>query len=66
MIVLGVAVYTALFWTGPFASAAAVFWSNWSVGWRVVWVLLVPVFIALIFAAVFMFSFESSARLVEY
>ena len=46
---LGLPVYTILFWMGPFAGAAAVFWSGWSAVWRTVWVVLVPVFIAITF-----------------
>lgn len=42
MLLLGLPFYAVLFWTGPFASAAAVFWSSWSVGWRIIWLLLVP------------------------
>ena len=58
MFVLGVPLYTALFWTGPFTSVAAVFWSSWTAGWRVTWVLLVPVFIAVIFLALRLFGSE--------
>lgn len=46
MLLLGVPAYTLLFRSGPFASAAAVFWSKWSVGWRAAWVLLAPVLAA--------------------
>jgi hypothetical protein len=46
MPVVGLPVFAVLFWTGPFVSAAAVFWSNWSTGWRAVWVVLIPVFSA--------------------
>ena len=45
---LGLPIYTTLFWAGPFASAAAVFWSDWSAAWRAAWVLLAPVFAAAI------------------
>ena len=51
MPVLGVLVFTTLFWTGPFVSAAAVFWSDWSAAWRAAWVLLAPVFAAAILGA---------------
>lgn len=51
MPLLGVPIYTTLFWTGPFVSAAAVFWSDWSAAWRAAWVLLVPVFAAVILGA---------------
>jgi len=44
--VLGLPVYAVLFWTGPFASATSVFWSNWSAGWRATWIALIPVFAA--------------------
>ena len=54
---MGVPGYTVLFWTGPFTSAAAVVWSEWSVGWRAVWMLLVPVFIAIILAVLVMPTF---------
>ena len=46
---LGVPAFAVLFWTGPFASAAAVMWNDWSVGRRAAWILLVPVFIAATF-----------------
>ena len=49
MPILGLPVFAVLFWTGPFASATAVFWSDWSATWRVAWILLIPVFIALTF-----------------
>jgi len=49
MPVLGLPVYAVLFWTGPFASATAVFWSGWSPAWRAAWIVLVPVFVALSF-----------------
>lgn len=55
MIVLGVPVYTVSFWTGPFASAAAVVWTNWSAAWCAAWVLLVPVSIAALLGAVVTF-----------
>jgi hypothetical protein len=48
---VGVPLYAVLFWTGPFASAATVFWSSWSPGWRVVWVMLIPAFVAITFIA---------------
>jgi len=47
--ILGLPVYAVLFWTGPFASATAVFWSDWSPTWRAAWILLIPVFIAITF-----------------
>ena len=47
--VLGLPVYAVLFWTGPFASATSVIWSNWSAGWRTVWILLIPLFVVLTF-----------------
>lgn len=53
MSALGVPAYAVLFWTGPFVSAAAVVWSNWSTGWRIVWALLVPVFVLALIAAIF-------------
>ena len=46
MPVVGLPVFAVLFWTGPFLSAAAVFWSDWSSGWRAAWVVLIPVFAA--------------------
>jgi len=49
MPILGLPVFAVLFWTGPFASASAVFWSGWPATWRAVWILLVPVFVALTF-----------------
>lgn len=57
MALLGVSVYAVLFWAGPFASAAAVIWTNWSVGWRVAWILLVPVCVAVLLGAVFIPDF---------
>ena len=51
---LGVLAYVVLFWVGPFASAAAVMWNDWSAGRRTVWILLVPVFIVALFALVFL------------
>jgi len=42
MPVLGLPAYAVLFWTGPFVSAAAVFWSNWSPAWRAAWIVLIP------------------------
>jgi hypothetical protein len=51
MTVAGVPLYAVLFWAGPFASAATVFWSSWSPGWRVVWVMLIPAFVAITFIA---------------
>lgn len=53
MSLLGVPAYAVLFWTGPFAAAAAVFWTNWSAGWRVAWILLVPVLAAAALGLVF-------------
>ena len=50
MLALGVPIYTALFWTGPFVSAAAVFWSSWPGAWRAAWVLLAPVLAAIMLA----------------
>jgi hypothetical protein len=47
--ILGLPVFAVLFWTGPFASATAVFWSGWSPTWRAAWILLIPVFVALTF-----------------
>ena len=41
--VVGLPVFAVLFWTGPFASAAAVFWTKWSASWRLAWIALVPV-----------------------
>jgi hypothetical protein len=49
MPLLGLPIYATLFWVGPFASAAVVFWSGWSPGWRAAWVLLIPVFVAATF-----------------
>jgi len=49
MPVLGLPVFAVLFWTGPFASATTVFWSNWPPTWRAAWILLIPVFVALTF-----------------
>jgi hypothetical protein len=49
MPVLGLTAYAVLFWTGPFASATAVFWSDWSPTWRAAWIVLIPVFVALTF-----------------
>lgn len=51
MPLLGVPVYTTLFWAGPFVSAAAVFWSDWSAAWRAAWVLLAPAFAAMVLGA---------------
>ena len=51
MPLIGVPIYATLFWTGPFASAAAVFWSGWSAAWRAIWVLLAPAFAAMILGA---------------
>jgi hypothetical protein len=51
MTAVGVPLYAVLFWTGPFASATTVFWSSWSPGWRVVWVMLIPAFVAITFIA---------------
>ncbi len=51
MPLIGLPVYASLFWAGPFASAAAVFWSGWSAARRAVWVLLAPVFTAMILGA---------------
>jgi len=47
--ILGLPVFAVLFWIGPFASATAVFWSNWSALGRAAWILLIPVFVALTF-----------------
>lgn len=55
MIAMGVTVYTVFFWTGPFASAAAVAWSGWPISWRVAWVLLVPVVVAASLGLLFVF-----------
>lgn len=49
---LGLPVYAVSFWTGPFVSAAAVIWSGWSLKWRAVWILLVPVILAAALGAV--------------
>jgi hypothetical protein len=49
MSAVGVPLYAVLFWAGPFASAATVFWSNWSRGWRFVWIVLIPAFVAVSF-----------------
>lgn len=49
MPILGLPVYAVLFWTGPFASATAVFWSGWSPIGRAAWILLIPVFVTLTF-----------------
>jgi len=49
MPVLGLPVYAVLFWTGPFASATAVFWSGWSPAWRTAWIVLIPVFVGATF-----------------
>ncbi len=51
MSAVGVPLYAVLFWAGPFASAATVFWSSWSPGWRLVWVVLIPGFVAITFIA---------------
>lgn len=53
MAAVGVTLYTLLFWTGPFVSAAAVIWSDWTVMWRAVWIALVPVFVAAALGLVF-------------
>ena len=53
MIAIGVPAYTVLFWAGPFISAAAVIWTDWSIAWRAVWILLVPVISAATLALVF-------------
>lgn len=56
---VGITAYATFFWAGPFASAAAVFWSDWSAGWRTVWVLLAPTLAGLILGAiVFMVRFD--------
>lgn len=55
MSVLGITVYAVLFWAGPFVSAAAVTWSDWSTRWRIAWALLVPVFVAAAIIIVFVF-----------
>lgn len=55
MSTLGITVYATLFWAGPFASAAAVTWSEWSTRWRIAWALLVPVFAAAAIIIVFVF-----------
>ena len=49
MPILGLPVYAVLFWTGPFASATSVFWSDWSPGWRATWIVLIPMLVALTF-----------------
>jgi hypothetical protein len=43
---VGLPAFAVLFWLGPFASAAAVFWSRWSASWKVAWIVLVPVLAA--------------------
>ena len=43
---LGLTAYALLFWAGPFASAASLFWTDWTRGWRLVWIILIPVFAA--------------------
>jgi len=53
MSILGITVYAVVFWAGPFASAAAVAWSEWSTRWRIAWALLVPVFVAAAIIVVF-------------
>lgn len=53
MIAVGVPVYTVLFWMGPFAAIAAVFWTGWSAAWRTAWVLLVPLLSAAALGIVF-------------
>ncbi|MGI9236886.1 MAG: hypothetical protein ACR2QZ_05785 [Woeseiaceae bacterium] len=53
MIAVGVPVYTVLFWTGPFAAMASVFWTRWSAVWRTAWVLLVPLLSAAALGVVF-------------
>ena len=50
---IGIPLYALLFWTGPFVSAAAVIWSDWSAVWRAVWIVLVPGFVAAAFGLVF-------------
>jgi hypothetical protein len=46
MPVAGLPVFAVLFWTGPFVSAAAVFWSDWSATWRAAWIALIPILAA--------------------
>jgi hypothetical protein len=46
MPVVGLPVFAVLFWVGPFISATAVFWSDWSAAWRAAWIVLIPVFAA--------------------
>lgn len=56
MILLGVPAYAVLFWTGPFAAAAAVFWSRWSTGLRFAWILAAPLLSAAALGLVFFTS----------
>lgn len=56
MPLLGVPIYTTLFWTGPFVSAAAVFWSDWSAASRAAWVLLAPALAALVLGVLLSFG----------
>ncbi len=56
MFLLGVPAYTVLFWTGPFAAAAAVFWSRWSTGFRFAWILAAPLLSAAALGLVFFTS----------
>lgn len=53
MVVIGVPMYTVLFWSGPFVSAAAVIWSDWSAVRRAVWILAVPVIVVTLLGLVF-------------
>ena len=53
LLLLGVPAFAILFWTGPFASAASVAWSGWSLRWRVFWILLIPLMVGAIFALLF-------------
>lgn len=53
MSAVGVPVYAALFWAGPFAAMAAVFWTGWSAAWRTAWVLLAPLLSAAALGVVF-------------
>lgn len=56
MFLLGVPAYAVLFWTGPFAAAAAVFWSRWSNGLRFAWILAAPFLSAAALGLVFFTS----------
>ncbi|MGI9235685.1 MAG: hypothetical protein ACR2RD_18800 [Woeseiaceae bacterium] len=53
MLAVGVPVYTVLFWSGPFAAMASVFWTDWSAVWRTAWVLLVPLLSAAALGVIF-------------